>query len=308
MVEKLERQMNLLATLLQTDRHLVASDIQQRVEGYPDEQVAYRRAFERDKDDLRRLGVPIDIARTETPEGPIDGYRVHQGDYYLHDLDLEADEVVALSMALQLIRLDGSGGAGTDAIWKLGGAAPEERRSEIGAIAIGPAVSQLHQAEKQRVSVRFRYRDELRTVEPWRLAFRRGHWYLSAYDVERCDPRSFRLDRIDGAIETLEERPAAEPRGPQTAERQPWEFAPDDGEPVTAIVRVDAGHSSWARRRLGEDAVEREHDDGSVDLRFEVSNPHGLRSFVLEMLEHAEILSPPELRQDFVDWLKAQAS
>ena len=76
MVEKLERQMNLLATLLATDRHLVASDIQRRVEGYPEDQVAYRRAFERDKDDLRRLGVPIDIARTETVDGPIDGYRV----------------------------------------------------------------------------------------------------------------------------------------------------------------------------------------------------------------------------------------
>ena len=62
----------------------------------------------RDKDDLRQLGVPLEVERTESVDGPVDGYRVSQSDYYLHDLGLAPDEVVALSVALRLIRLEGA--------------------------------------------------------------------------------------------------------------------------------------------------------------------------------------------------------
>ena len=113
-MDKLERQLGLLAALLHTERPLRASEIHQRVEGYPDDGIAFRRAFERDKEDLRRLGIPLEVERTESVEGSIDGYRVSQSDYYLHDLGLEADEVIALSVALRLIRLEGV--AGDDAL------------------------------------------------------------------------------------------------------------------------------------------------------------------------------------------------
>ena len=47
--------------------------------------------------------------------------------------------------------------------------------------------------------------------------------------------------------------------------------------------------------------------DGSVVLRFPVTNRAGFRSFVLGFLEHAEVLGPPDLREELITWLAAQA-
>jgi predicted DNA-binding transcriptional regulator YafY len=86
------------------------------------------------------------------------------------------------------------------------------------------------------------------------------------------------------------------------AERQPWELGED--EPVEARLRVDADQAGYAVHLTGEAAVVERHDDGSVELALPVSNPLAFRSFVLTFLEHAEVLSPPELRDDIVDWLE----
>ncbi len=306
-IDKLERQMSLLAALLHTEVALTATELHRRVEGYPEDKVAFRRAFERDKDDLRRLGIPISIESRETVDGPIDGYVIRETDYYLHDLGLDADETVALAMALRLIRLEGA--EADDAIWKLGGAAFDDTApAEIGAIAMGPAVTQLHQAIQRSLSVQFGYRGEDRIVEPWRLAFRRGHWYLSGHDVARDDARSFRLDRIDGSITLDLDRPATASRPPISAERQPWEFGSDDDETIRARVAIDASHADWARHQLGADAVVATGDDGSIEIELDVVNIVGFRNLVLGMLDAAEVLSPPELRADIVTWLQDQVA
>jgi hypothetical protein len=84
---------------------------------------------------------------------------------------------------------------------------------------------------------------------------------------------------------------------------RPWEFGP--GPAVTAVVRLDAVAAGAV---LAEDPgleVAARHDDGSVDLALSVSDPAGLRGFVLSFLERGELLSPPELRDDLVAWLES---
>ncbi len=304
-IDKLERQLGLLAALLHTDRPLRAAEIHQRVEGYPDDMVAFRRAFERDKEDLRRLGIPIEVERTESVDGSIDGYRVSQGDYYLHDLGLEADEVIALSVALRLIRLEGV--TGDDALWKLGGAAQDDAApgAELAAISIGPAVTQLHEAITNRATVTFLYRSEARHVEPWRLAFRRGQWYLNGYDQARKDSRSFRLDRIEGAVEVGDAGTATSPRSGPAGERQPWQFATEEEQSYTARVAIDATHARWAQHHLRDATVVDEKADGAIEIELDVTNIAAFRSLILSMFEAAEILSPEELRSDMVTWLES---
>lgn len=304
-MDKLERQLGLLAALLHTERPLRAAEIHERVDGYPEDRVAFRRAFERDKEDLRRLGVPLEIERTETADGPIDGYRVSQGDYYLHDLGLEPDEVIALSMALRLIRLEGV--AANDAVWKLGGAGPadEAGSTELAAISMGPAVTQLHEAITDATPVSFAYRGEERHVEPWRLAFRRGQWYLNGYDTDRADSRSFRLDRIEGAVQLGEPGSAVHARSGPSGERQPWQFTVDEDRSHTARVAIDESHARWARHHLRDARLVAERADGSIELEFDVTNVAAFRSLILSMFDAAEVLSPPELRQDMIDWLES---
>lgn len=306
-IDKLERQLGLLAALLHTERPLRASEIHARVEGYPDDNVAFRRAFERDKDDLRRLGIPLDVERTESIDGTIDGYRVSQGDYYLHDLGLEPDEVVALSVALRLIRLEGV--AADDALWKLGGASADQAGSaQLAHISMGPAVTQFHEAITSQAAVAFDYKGEHRQVEPWRLAFRRGQWYLEAFDRVRADERRFRLDRIEGAVQVDEPGTATTPRVATSGERQPWQFTTEDEQSYTARVAIDTSHARWAKHHLPAATVVETHSDGSIEIELDVTNIAAFRSLVLSMFEAAEILSPPELRDDMIQWLETMVT
>lgn len=307
-IDKLERQLGLLAALLHTEQPLRAAEIQTRVAGYPQESVAFRRAFERDKEDLRRLGVPLEVQRTEAHDGPVDGYVVKQSDYYLHDLGLEPDEVIALSMALRLIRMEGV--TADDALWKLGGsAAPGEGDApELAAISMGPAVTQFHQAIASESIVTFSYRGEERSVEPWRLAFRRGQWYLEGFDAARSDSRNFRLDRIDGAVEVQDPGSASTAKPDAAGERQPWQFTTEDDHEYLARVSIDASHARWAVHHLRDATVVAEHDDGSIEIEMAVTNVGAFRSLVLSMLDAAEVLAPEELRADMVSWLEGVVS
>lgn len=307
-IDKLERQLGLLAALLHTEQPLRATEIQSRVAGYPQESVAFRRAFERDKEDLRRLGVPLVVQRTESHDGPVDGYRVAQSDYYLHDLGLEPDEVIALSMALRLIRMEGV--TADDALWKLGGStAPGEGEApELAAISMGPAVTQFHQAIASESLVAFTYRGEQRSVEPWRLAFRRGQWYLEGFDTARADSRNFRLDRIDGAVEVQDPGTATTPKPDAAGERQPWQFSTEDDHEYVARVAIDASHARWAMHHLRDATVVAEHSNGSIEIEMAVTNVGAFRSLVLSMFEAAEVLSPQELRDDIVNWLESLAA
>src|SRR5436190_14944453 len=117
--EKLERLLNLTAALLETSKPLSASEVARRVFGYPEEKGAFRRTFERDKDDLREMGIPIVMTEIEGTDPPEVGYRIPKDQYYLRDPGLEPDELAALHLAASTVRLDGIEGAG--GLWKLGG-------------------------------------------------------------------------------------------------------------------------------------------------------------------------------------------
>src|SRR5205823_13124127 len=106
-----------------------------------------------------------------------------------------------------------------------------------GAAHLAPAFS----AISRRRPVTFSYRGTQRRVDPWRLAFRNGHWYLAGRDHDRDGERNFRLDRLDADIVVDEGAPAFERPELTTAPSAPWEMG--DEEAVTAHLLVDAEHA-----------------------------------------------------------------
>jgi len=312
-VDKLERLMNLVAVLLDTMRPLSADELREMVGGYPEgSDATFHRAFERDKEDLRELGVPLVVQPLPGVDPPRDGYRIPRDEYYLADPGLEADELAALHLAVSTVQVGGP--TDDEALWKLGGViAADGLGSRPGGgepVASLPADARLPRlfgAVAERRRVRLTHGGVERLVDPYRLDFRRGRWYLTALDHERDDTRSYRLDRIEGDVATegpvkAFERPDEVRSG---AERQPWELG--DEAPVEARLLVDADQAGYAVHLTGESSVAHRHDDGSVELALPVSNPVAFRSFVLTFLEHAEVLSPPELRDDLVTWLEQLA-
>jgi predicted DNA-binding transcriptional regulator YafY len=120
--------------------------------------------------------------------------------------------------------------------------------------------------------------------------------------------RSFRVDRIDGLPE-LERGATFEP--PESADwrrtlpEDPWMMG--EGQELMAEIRIDSLHARMAEAEVGTSAVVGRDADGSIVVRLPVVNRDAFRSWVLEMLEHAEVVSPEELRRDIVEWVRPLA-
>jgi len=306
--DKLERLLNLTAALLETTRPLTAEEIAQRVFGYPREKGAFRRAFERDKEALRAMGIPIELQDVPATDPPAQGYRIPKERSYIRDPGLEADELAALQLAASAVRLQGV--ESTAGLWKLGGtpAGDAADATPVAAIPSDERLVALFGALTARCPVTFTYRTEQRTIDPYRLDFQRGHWYVTGYDHARADARVFRVDRIDPDAGVTAGRPASF-AAPDVAVPgalvEPWQLG--EGEPVRGRVLVDAEQAAMAVAVTGADTVVEERADGAVVIELPVTNPEGFRAFVLGFLDHAEVLGPPELRADMVAWLRALA-
>ena len=135
--------------------------------------------------------------------------------------------------------------SGQEALWKLG-AGVLDRSAPIAAVLPDlPDLPALREAVATRTSVRFQYRDVERTVDPWGLLLRDGFWYLIGLDHGRGEQRTFRIDRIEGAVETLAgttfERPAGfDPRRALPAD--PKMIGATEAVPL-ARVRIDAARA-----------------------------------------------------------------
>ncbi len=296
-MDKLERLLNLTAALLHAEIPLTAEELRDRVGGYPDTKATFRRAFERDKDDLRSMGMPLRVEPVPGVDPPVDGYRLDRDEYAGTELALEADELAALHLATSLVQLDGD----DTALVKLGAGSGDAPADSVGRVPFNDTLATMIGAAVDRNALSFTYNDVERIVEPWKLSFTRGHWYLSGFDRLREDQRLYRVDRIKDGVSLS--GPAKAPVGDvnEPIDLRGWELG--DGPVIKATILVDADQAAYARHMLGE-VVDR--PDGSVTATLDVRNIDAFRSFVLSFLEHAEILEPAELRTDFVEWLEAQ--
>lgn len=301
MSERLERLLNLTATLLETRRPLTLDDLAERLEpAYPDDKTARRRAFERDKETLRELGVPVSVESVDSLGGEA-GYRIRPDDYYLPDLALSDDERAALHVAVTAVRLEG--GAAHAGLSKLGGA-EGAAAPPLAQLEVTPALPDCFDAVSRRRVLTFRYRDDERRLEPYGVVHRIGHWYVVGRDVDRDAPRSFRIDRIDGRPEVGAADAFVPPADVDVARfvrDDPLRFGED--QPVAARVLVDAARAAWVTDELGPEVVVDRREDGAVVVELQVVNRAAFRTWVLGLLEHAEVLEPPDLRRDLVDWL-----
>ncbi len=201
--------MNLVLCLLSTRQFLTAERIRQIVPGYADARTddAFFRMFERDKNELRELGVPLETGRQSSFDTK-DGYRIARQDYELGDIDLEPDEAAAVALAARLWDSPELAGPAQGALVKLRAAGVEvdEDRGRVQPRvgATEPAFAPLLAAVRARRAVSFTHRrsaadgggEQRRTVEPWGVVSWRGRWYLAGYDRDRGAPRSFRVSRI----------------------------------------------------------------------------------------------------------------
>lgn len=297
--DKAVRLITLMNELLGAVRPITAEELRRRVPGYPESTESFKRTFERDKEELRVMGAPLLVEDVPASDPPVKGYRIRHEDWELKDPGLEPDELEALNLAAALV--GSPGGMGQRALFKLGsGAAAAGDAAEIPA---DPDLVAAFTGVSERRSLRFSYRGTDRVLDPYRLEFARGKWYVLGRDHGHDAPRWFRMSRIEGSVSVDEVRGAFDlPDGPLDAlELTPWAMG-KEGPPVAAQVWFDPEIAQNVRAELGPHREVR-HDDTGLVVELDVTNHEGFRSWVLSFLDRAEVLSPPELRADIVAWL-----
>lgn len=288
-----ERVLNLLIYLLESPRPVTAEDVRATVLGYDDKSdEAFHRMFERDKEVLRRLGVPLKMEALDAWE--IDyGYTVDPDEYAIPDPELTHEERVALSLAARMVRLGGSH-AGLDALIKLGGiersAGLEPLGADLGAEA--DVLGALFGAITERRRIRFEYRETDRRLEPFGMAHRRGHWYLIGRTPK--GERLFRVDRIKSLEVGDEPYSFEKPEGfdvRSVMDAQPWETGGEAD--LEAKVRFDEEIAWWAARTLRVTEPE-----GDLEVAIPVANRDAFIGWVLSFGDAVEVLGPEELRAE----------
>ena len=309
--DRLERVTDLLLVLLDANRPLSLREIGEQVPGYPDGHEARRQAFERDKRLLRDEGVPVLAEQIDAEEQV--GYRVDPDAYYLPDLGLEPDEQAALNLAVAGVHLGEP--IGREALSKLGVGGQWPRRGATLPLvdlplADGlPALPVLFDAVRIGATVGFSYRGEERSLDVAGIRFRGGHWYVVGRDRDRSEARTFRVDRIDGQPDVGAPGSSELPDGfdaDGAFDRDPWNFG--SGDALEVDVAVDPSEASRVVTELGPDAVIDRTEGGGVVVRLVVTDVEALISWVLDLLDHAEVLRPDDVRASVIARLEAFAT
>jgi predicted DNA-binding transcriptional regulator YafY len=265
------------------------------------------RSIRRDVERLRDLGYPVNAT-----QGVGGGYHLGAG-RALPPLLLADDEAVAVAVSLRLAAggtVAGASEAALRALAKLDQVLPARLRSEVAAIHAatdtlgtpgsevdGEVLLVLAKACRDLVRVRFGYTTHhgtttARTVEPVRLVATGRRWYLMAFDLDRDDWRTFRLDRMaDVAATTWRFRTREHP--------DPVEFvgrAVSSPYPVLAKVRVRASYDDLTARVTATSAHVTRLDGQSCLLETGAGNVDALAVHLAWLGFELEVLDPPELR------------
>jgi len=319
--KRAERLVNLVIALLGTRQYVTAARIRATVPGYePDDgseraDEAFKRMFERDKAELREMGVPLETGRTSVFDTE-DGYRIARADYELPEITLTGEEAAAVGLALRLWESAQLAGAAHSALVKLKAAGvdvdtarsiPLQPRLDAGE----PAFEPCYAAARDRRRLEFDYQrpDEdaptRRHVQPWGVVAWHGRWYLVGLDLDRQAPRQFRLSRVVGTPKAVGPADAFEP--PEGVDLAEIVAGQDSGEEHLVVVRARPGTAIGLRRHavsLGatdedEDRLELRTNDlyrladelASYGADVVVEHPAEVRAAVIERLTRLAAMS-----------------
>ena len=307
---KTERLLGLVVCLLSTRRALTAAQIREAVPGYPESFEAFKRMFERDKEELRELGIPLetDLASPGDEEA---GYRIRRQAYELPEITLEPDEAAVLGLAARVWQRAELEGTAAGALLKLRAAGIDaedtqtgiEPRVHTGEAAFGP----LWEAVMARRPVTFAYRAAVRSgvqqrrLEPWGVVNRHGRWYVAGHDMDRDAVRVFRLSRVEGAV-SFSGPPGSVvvPAGPDERELvRDWDSSPPADRTATLRVRTGAGHG--LRRQA---LAEQPDGDGWDEIRVSFHDIGWQADYLASFGADVIAVDPPDLREAVIRRLK----
>jgi len=209
---KSERLINVLIALLVARSYVSKERLREVVEPYREAgDDAFEKMFERDKEELRSLGIPIEVGFVDRAFEDEPGYRIERSAFELPDIDLTPEEAAVIGLAARVWQHAGLAAATSDALVKLKAAGVTVDRAALDVVqpqltAEEPAFEPFWDAIRTRTPVAFEYRTsagtrtDTRHLQPWGVVSFRGRWYVVGHDTDRDGPRVFRLSRVRGDV------------------------------------------------------------------------------------------------------------
>jgi predicted DNA-binding transcriptional regulator YafY len=318
-IDRSERLLNLVVAMLGTGRAISRADIRRVIPGYltTASDAAFERMFERDKDELRSMGIPIETVCDES--GDVLGYRIDRQEFGYVDVEFSSAEFQVLGVAAQAWEQAALGPQARNALLKLRPIVADD--ADLPNISVSfaahltaseSALLPLLSAVRAQHKVVFPYRapgatiDTERTVEPWGVLCRSGLWYLIGFDCDRLAQRIFRLGRISGKLVDTSV-PSVEPR-PDRMQllkllNDSLDALTENAEVVAARVVLERPYGAQLLRHA------QSVSDGEVGyliLDITGSRPH-IMSAIIRALPHVEVLSPADLIHDVRQQIEAVA-
>ena len=314
---KAERLMNLTILLLTTRQRITKEQIRAATEPYytaSDE--AFERMFERDKEELRQGGIPIEV-------GPVDayfddevGYRIRRDAFELPEIEFTQEEADLVSVAARAWHETALASHTQQALTKLRAAGVEVERdalNELSArvVADEPAFGPVWEATMARQPITFGYArpgDQVSTqrrVQPYRVSATRDRWYLLGHDLDRDDVRMFRLSRIVGEVSAHGKAGSYAVPDADVLDQHTATLAPKDAA-GQAVLRVRHGRAVALRRRAVSTDSEMKQAGAAGWDRLTVPF-RDQESFVREVLAHGSsvlVEEPAQLREQVLTALR----
>ena len=211
--QKTERLINLTLALLASKRYLSKAEILRIIPGYEGSPETKERMFERDKDDLRGLGIQIDVNNFDPLFEDEQGYLIKSDSFQFAENEFTKEELLLLTMAANLwhdsaVEIDSQ-----NALLKIQSLSgpvendmtttPTLRITEDWQLLVS-----IFTAVQNKQILEFSYRGKRRQVNPYGLYSSNGFWYLIASEINVI--KSFKLVRIEGEVDSIGEKDAFE--------------------------------------------------------------------------------------------------
>jgi proteasome accessory factor B len=305
---------NLALFLASRRSHVTAAACREAGLGYPEDQddAAFLRMFERDKDALRAAGLVIEVRKV----GDVEAYRVDADASFAREVPLDATEIATLRAVAAALAAEPGFPFADDlvlALSKLGATSVERATGTPDSTAAAQArdAQALAEAVQARKTARFGYTNrrgehKRHTVDPYGLFFREGDWYLVGLDRDIDEVRTYAVGRID----TLEVN-SARPHTPdfeapaefdvREYERLPFQYGNAE---VTAVLRFDPDVAGRAPRLARGHGALAEQPDGSVVWTVGARDLRGLAQWIVDEGPGIRPLAPADLIEELKDGLE----
>jgi predicted DNA-binding transcriptional regulator YafY len=300
-----ERVLNLLTLLHNSSQPMTRDEIVQKMSRgmtpYPENDEAQRQLFNADRRVISRdLGIRVQQKIESGSQAGQTVYWIAEEDMCIPELRLTDVEISILSVALAALRV--SVPTAGEALMKLDGHIPDRAFLDMN-MPIPLVVVRLTEGAQRRLVVRFRIGEAEHSLEPWRVLFDKGTWFVIGSEHHSGHLVIHKCSQIQGEVRLDSETPTVHPR--QTLDvRTVKRLVHGASEPeylATVIVDSQANPlTTWDRRVVGTEPL----DDGRIRVTVTVDDEARFRGWVLGFGTHAVVEGPPDVRARFVSWLE----